>query len=245
MALMAITLASVAAAFVAIWGVAHAIPTSQVLVGFKPITQDNRRVVLQEWLAEAFTMWGLAGHHRLCHHRWRGGIARQPVDLPRSSGALGCLGCAHKPYRCPHARDLVQDLPRPPDILRGASAGGESDLTNSRSEPSLPDGSDARPQNAGAAGRLSGVVERHFEDTERPATAFRKGTLKGHPRPWRRSAIVALTLLWRRRLRLHVLDHYVWRWACVCGIQLASDHTSNRSVVPDAIAIPYAVGAFH
>jgi hypothetical protein len=58
---MAITLASVAAALVALWGVAHAIPTSQVLLGFKPITPDNRRVVLQEWLAEAFTMWGLAG----------------------------------------------------------------------------------------------------------------------------------------------------------------------------------------
>lgn len=59
--LMATTLASLAAALVALWGVAHAIPTSQVLAGFKPITQDNRRVVLQEWLAEAITMWGLAG----------------------------------------------------------------------------------------------------------------------------------------------------------------------------------------
>ena len=59
--LMATILASLAAALVALWGVAHAIPTSQVLAGFKPVTQDNRRVVLQEWLAEAFTMWGLAG----------------------------------------------------------------------------------------------------------------------------------------------------------------------------------------
>ena len=58
---MAITLASLAAALVALWGVAHAIPTSQVLASFQPITLDNRRVVLQEWLAEAFTMWGLAG----------------------------------------------------------------------------------------------------------------------------------------------------------------------------------------
>ena len=58
---MATILASLAAALVALWGVAHAIPTSQVLSGFEPITQDNRRVVLQEWLAEAFTMWGLAG----------------------------------------------------------------------------------------------------------------------------------------------------------------------------------------
>jgi len=59
--LMAITLASLAVFLVALWGVAHAIPTRQVLFGFEPITQDNRQVVLQEWLAEAFTMWGLAG----------------------------------------------------------------------------------------------------------------------------------------------------------------------------------------
>jgi len=57
---MARILAYVAAAIVAIWGVAHAIPTRQVLTGFEPIAPDNRRVLLQEWLAEAFTMWGLA-----------------------------------------------------------------------------------------------------------------------------------------------------------------------------------------
>jgi hypothetical protein len=53
-------LAYVAAGLVALWGVAHAVPTRQVVAGFGPITVDNRRVLLQEWLAEAFTMWGLA-----------------------------------------------------------------------------------------------------------------------------------------------------------------------------------------
>src|SRR5664280_666591 len=42
------------------WGVAHAVPTSQVIAGFEPITVDNRRVMLQEWLVEAVTMWGIA-----------------------------------------------------------------------------------------------------------------------------------------------------------------------------------------
>jgi fumarate reductase subunit C len=41
-------------------GVAHAVPTRQVLAGFAPVTISNRRIVLQEWLAEAFTMWGIA-----------------------------------------------------------------------------------------------------------------------------------------------------------------------------------------
>jgi len=58
---MASTLAYLAAALVAAWGVAHAIPTRQVIAGFEPLSVDNRRVILQEWLAEAFTMWGIAG----------------------------------------------------------------------------------------------------------------------------------------------------------------------------------------
>ncbi|MDJ0769017.1 MAG: hypothetical protein QNJ12_09495 [Ilumatobacter sp.] len=53
-------LAYLAAGLVAAWGVAHAIPTRQVVAGFEPITADNRRVLQQEWLAEAFTMWGIA-----------------------------------------------------------------------------------------------------------------------------------------------------------------------------------------
>jgi hypothetical protein len=53
-------LAYAAAAVTALWGLAHAIPTRQVVAGFEPITADNRRVILQEWLAEAVTMWGIA-----------------------------------------------------------------------------------------------------------------------------------------------------------------------------------------
>ena len=53
-------IALTAAGLVAVWGVAHAIPTRQVVAGFAPITPNNRRVLVQEWLAEAFTMWGLA-----------------------------------------------------------------------------------------------------------------------------------------------------------------------------------------
>lgn len=53
-------LAYVAGVLIALWGVSHAVPTRKVLAGFAPISQDNRRVVEQEWLAEAFTMWGIA-----------------------------------------------------------------------------------------------------------------------------------------------------------------------------------------
>jgi hypothetical protein len=57
---MPAVLAYISTALVAAWGLAHAIPTRQVLASFEPITTDNRRIILQEWLAEAFTMWGIA-----------------------------------------------------------------------------------------------------------------------------------------------------------------------------------------
>jgi hypothetical protein len=57
---MNVVLAYVSAAMVAVWGVLHAAPTGQVLAGFEPVTPDNRRIIKQEWLAEAFTMWGIA-----------------------------------------------------------------------------------------------------------------------------------------------------------------------------------------
>ena len=57
---MSAALAYLAAFLVAGWGVAHAIPTRRVLAGFEPISTDNRRIMAQEWLAEAVTMWGVA-----------------------------------------------------------------------------------------------------------------------------------------------------------------------------------------
>jgi hypothetical protein len=57
---VAAVLAYLAAVVTGLWGVAHAIPTRQVLAGFAPITLGNRRILLQEWLAEAITMWGVA-----------------------------------------------------------------------------------------------------------------------------------------------------------------------------------------
>ncbi len=50
-------LAYMAGAITGLWGVAHGVPTRQVIAGFEPITVDNRRVLLQEWLAESVTMW--------------------------------------------------------------------------------------------------------------------------------------------------------------------------------------------
>jgi hypothetical protein len=53
-------LAYISAALIAVWGIAHAVPTKRVVAGFEPITADNRRILTQEWLAESLTMWGMA-----------------------------------------------------------------------------------------------------------------------------------------------------------------------------------------
>lgn len=53
-------LAYIAATLVALWGIAHAIPTKKLVSGFAPITADNRRILTQEWLAESLTMWAMA-----------------------------------------------------------------------------------------------------------------------------------------------------------------------------------------
>jgi hypothetical protein len=53
-------LAYTASVLIGVWGIAHAVPTKRVVAGFAPITADNRRVLTQEWLAESFTMWGMA-----------------------------------------------------------------------------------------------------------------------------------------------------------------------------------------
>jgi hypothetical protein len=57
---MGTVLAYVAAAVVAVWGVAHLIPTRQVVAGFGAISSDNNRIITQEWLAEGIMMCGIA-----------------------------------------------------------------------------------------------------------------------------------------------------------------------------------------
>jgi hypothetical protein len=57
---MRVILAYAAASIIAMWGVAHLIPTRQVVAGFGAISTDNRRVITQEWLAEGIAMIGIA-----------------------------------------------------------------------------------------------------------------------------------------------------------------------------------------
>lgn len=39
-----------------LWGVGHLIPTPGIVEGFGPLSQDNRRIITMEWIAEGMTL---------------------------------------------------------------------------------------------------------------------------------------------------------------------------------------------
>ncbi len=44
-------------AVIVLWGIAHiAIPTKSIVEGFGPISQDNRRILLMEWIMEGLAL---------------------------------------------------------------------------------------------------------------------------------------------------------------------------------------------
>jgi hypothetical protein len=45
---------------VALWGIAHVLPTARVVEGYHDTSHDNRLVIAEEWIAEAMAMWLIA-----------------------------------------------------------------------------------------------------------------------------------------------------------------------------------------
>jgi hypothetical protein len=39
-----------------IWGIAHLVPTGRIIAGFGPLSDDNRRIITMEWVAEGLTL---------------------------------------------------------------------------------------------------------------------------------------------------------------------------------------------
>jgi hypothetical protein len=46
----------VGAGVITLWGIAHIIPTKAVVNGFGQISQDNKRIISMEWIAEGLTL---------------------------------------------------------------------------------------------------------------------------------------------------------------------------------------------
>jgi hypothetical protein len=39
-----------------LWGIAHIVPTKSVVADFGPISEDNKRIITMEWIAEGLTL---------------------------------------------------------------------------------------------------------------------------------------------------------------------------------------------
>lgn len=46
----------IGAAVITLWGIAHIVPTKSVVSGFGSISQDNKRIITMEWIAEGLTL---------------------------------------------------------------------------------------------------------------------------------------------------------------------------------------------
>ena len=57
---MSETFAYIAAGLVFVWGTMHVVPTKKVVEGFGDLTEDNRWVLIMEWVAETLAMWFVA-----------------------------------------------------------------------------------------------------------------------------------------------------------------------------------------
>ena len=89
---MGSTLAYVAAALTGAWGVLHVIPTPRVVEGFEPITRSNRYVIVQEWIAEGMTMWGIASTV-IAVTAVGAGTSAATATYGASAGLLAALTC--------------------------------------------------------------------------------------------------------------------------------------------------------
>ena len=46
----------IGSAVITLWGISHIVPTKAVVDGFGSISQDNRRIITMEWIAEGLTL---------------------------------------------------------------------------------------------------------------------------------------------------------------------------------------------
>jgi hypothetical protein len=46
----------IGSAIIIVWGIAHIVPAKSVVNGFGSISQDNRRIITMEWVAEGLTL---------------------------------------------------------------------------------------------------------------------------------------------------------------------------------------------
>ncbi|UCG92088.1 MAG: hypothetical protein JSV97_13715 [candidate division WOR-3 bacterium] len=46
----------IGSAVITLWGISHIVPTKSIVTGFGEISQDNKRIITMEWIAEGLTL---------------------------------------------------------------------------------------------------------------------------------------------------------------------------------------------
>ena len=76
------------AAAIFFWGVAHiAIPTKNIIDGFRPLSEDNERILKMEWIMEGLTL-GFIGALVSCMTFMQGADDAAAVIVYRASGIM-------------------------------------------------------------------------------------------------------------------------------------------------------------
>ena len=60
------TLVHIGSVVIFIWGIGHLMPTSSIVKGFGPLSQDNRRIITMEWIAEGLTLCSIGVLASMC-----------------------------------------------------------------------------------------------------------------------------------------------------------------------------------
>lgn len=50
------TMLYIGSILITLWGVAHIVPTKNVVRDFGPLSEDNKRIITMEWIAEGLTL---------------------------------------------------------------------------------------------------------------------------------------------------------------------------------------------
>ncbi len=77
----------IGSALITIWGIAHIVPTKSVVNGFGAISQDNKRIITMEWIAEGLTLCFI-GLLVLLVTIWGGPQAQTSVIVYRASAVM-------------------------------------------------------------------------------------------------------------------------------------------------------------
>lgn len=108
------------AAVIFVWGVGHLVPTRSIVAGFGAVSDENRRIITMEWIAEGVTLCFLGtlaalvvmigGHERALGNVVLRAIAAMLFVMAGLTAATGARTSIGPIKACPIVKSLVAAL---------------------------------------------------------------------------------------------------------------------------------------